>query len=615
MARQLTDTDVDADPAAPTPPALQPPPPPASVNARLRSSAGLWARRWAAPLWAHAAALAVVLIALVPVVGTGASFSADEGAAIVQARHLSRGDGWIVDHPLPQADPTGKAYPLELSAHGPNGTAPFAKHPLYALMLAGADRLGGVTGMVLLSLAGTLIAAVLAATLGGRLAPGLARPSLWAVGLASPLLFDGYLVIAHTLGAAFAAGAVVMALRGIEGDTEGDGEGRGWGRGAPAVVGVAGCVAAAVLLRTEAQFWGLALGVVLAAVAVRRRDKLCAVLAVTSAAAAGAARVFEQAWISRILGGVGAPALGSSLQPGGGSGLFSDRFDGLTLTWLRPSYGGVPRLDLLLVVMLAAVVAGALAVRRRADDKGVVVLLGTVAAAAAVGALVVDPTNVVPGLLVACPLVTAGLVVLRRTTLVSVVAQVCLGAFVVFALAVAATQYATGGSGEWGGRYFALGLPMLLPVVLLALAQLGDRLGRATRQAGLAALVVCCVAMTTMSLSSLRAAHRLTADLMVSADQAGLATGDPRPVMVATRGLIPRMAWGTFDHQRWLLADPEDLGGLVGRVAATGVNQVVLVSDDLGHDLDRIGPTAHVVSRQGRPDGHNWQVVRLRLGS
>ena len=101
------------------------------------------------------------------------------------------------------------------SERGATGRA-LAKHPLYPVLLAAADRLGGVTGMVLLSLAGTVAAAGLAAVLARRLDPALVRPDLWMVGLASPLLFDGFLVIAHTLGAALAAAAVLLALRAVE---------------------------------------------------------------------------------------------------------------------------------------------------------------------------------------------------------------------------------------------------------------------------------------------------------------------------------------------------------------------------------------------------------------
>jgi len=557
-------------------------------------------RVWAAPFWAHAAALAVVLLALVPFLGTGSSFSADEGAAIVQAHHLADGRGWVVDHPLPQVDPSGKAYPLELSIRGADGTAPFVKHPLYALMLAGADRIGGVTAMVVLSVAGTWVAAMVAAALGSRLRPGLARPSLWAVGLASPLLFDGYLVIAHTLGAALAAGAVLWALRGIEGR----------GRIAVAVAGVTACVAAATLLRNEALFFGIGLGVVVGVLALRRRSRVCAALTFASIAAAGAAHMAEKAWISRILGGH-VIQLGHPVETG--AGLVSDRLHALALTWLRPSYGGPPVLDLLLVVMVGSLSVAAFAARRRPDDQGVILALSVVASAAAVAVLVADPANVAPGLLVACPLVGAGLVVLRRSAVKSVVAQVSLGTFGLFALAVAATQYATGGSGEWGGRYFAVGLPVLVPVLLLALAQAGERVARPARKAGVAALVVSSVAMTVMSMTSLRDAHRTTARLMATAERLGLESGSDRPVMVATRGLVPRMAWATFDHQRWLLTDPQDLGSLLERVGGTGVNQAVIVTDDLTHDLDRIGPAARVVSRQGRPDGRGWQVIRMQL--
>lgn len=112
---------------------------------RHRTRVGTLRRMWSLPVRAHVAALAVVLLALVPLVGPSASFSTDEGAAIVQAQSLSRGDGWIVEHPVPEVDPDGRHYPLELSERGPRGFVAFGKHPVYVLLLAGADRVGGVT--------------------------------------------------------------------------------------------------------------------------------------------------------------------------------------------------------------------------------------------------------------------------------------------------------------------------------------------------------------------------------------------------------------------------------------------------------------------------------------
>jgi hypothetical protein len=171
------------------------------------------ARRVGVPLRAHVAALAVVLLALVPVIGTSASFSTDEGAAIVQAKSLARGDGWIVEHPLAEVDHAdGRHYPLELAEWGERGFVPYGKHPLYPLLLAGADRVGGVTAMVLLSVAGTVVAAALAGALARRMDASLAPLAVWVVGIGSPLLFDGFLVMGHTLAAALAAGAVLAAV-------------------------------------------------------------------------------------------------------------------------------------------------------------------------------------------------------------------------------------------------------------------------------------------------------------------------------------------------------------------------------------------------------------------
>ncbi|HWC12355.1 MAG TPA: hypothetical protein VG455_14175, partial [Acidimicrobiales bacterium] len=546
----------------------------------------------------------------VPVLGTGASFSADEGAAIIQAHRLSTDRGWVVEHPLPEADPTEVNYPLELSTRGARGTASFAKHPLYALLLAGADRVGGVTAMVLLSVAGTVTAAALAAALAARMGAaasfghgaGLARPALWVVGLASPLTFDGYLVIAHTLGAAAAAGAVLFAVRALEDH-----------RALASVAGVAVCIALAVLVRNEAVLFALGLGVASGAVAVARRHRAAAGVAMASVLAAAGAHLGEQEWIRRILGGsvVGLPG-----GPGATSGFLAGRLKSFTLTWLRPGYGGRPLVEAALLLMLCALAVGVVAARRHPGDRRPVVALAAGAAGAALLALAVEPTNLVPGLLVAFPVAAAGLVAVgarRREALAGLAARVAFGTFAVFAAAVVATQYVTGGSGEWGGRYFALGLPVLAPVLLLALASLGRALPPSARTAAAAALVTCAVALTVMGLAGLRDIHRFTARLQETAAQAGRELG-PRPVMVATHAAIPRLAWATFDDQRWLLARPGGLDSLVRRLHGAGVDRLVLVTDQRERDTTELGSGVHVVSRRTPSGGPNWDVLILRIG-
>ena len=183
--------------------------------AAVARSKAIARRLWGARVGWHLLALAIVLLALVPVVGTSSSFSSDEGAGIIQARSLASGDGWIVRPPMPAVDPEGEWYPLISAEQGTKGFAPLAKHPAYSVLLAAGYRAGGVPAMVALSVLGTVAAAGFAAAIARRLDPVLARPCLWVVGLVSPLFFDSFLVMGHTIGAAFAAGAVLFAIRAV----------------------------------------------------------------------------------------------------------------------------------------------------------------------------------------------------------------------------------------------------------------------------------------------------------------------------------------------------------------------------------------------------------------
>ena len=538
-------------------------------------------RRRFGPLWAHLVALAVVLVVLVPVIGTSASFSADEGAAIVQAKSLAAGHGWLVAHPVPQVDPTGAAYPLELSGRGSNGTAPFVKHPAYAVLLAAADRLGGVAAMVLLSMLGAVAAAGLAALLARRLDPVLAVPTLWVVGLGSPLLFDGYLVIAHTLGAACAAGAVLAAAVAVERRSR-------W-----AAAAVLPCMAGAVLMRTEAAFLGLGLAV--AAVTLLRRHDRVVVGMVAAASVAGVlgARMVERVWIGSVLGG---PGVGTGpLTPIASQGWIRDRWQAFVLTWLRPSYSAPRIVDLCLVLMAAALVLAAYNVRR--GRPGGVGPCAVVAGAAALVALAVAPDNLVPGLLMACPLIGAGLALVGRDTLASPTARLAAVTSAVFVAAVLATQYATGGSGEWGGRYFALALPVALPVLVLALRRRGS-------QPLVAGLLVCAVVMSVMAVSGIRSTHRFTAGLVAAVDRA---SGPDRPVLVTTQALVPRLSWPTMDHQRWLLSKPADLGSLVDRFAPAGITRFTFVARG-GADVALLPPG---LVREASTTYHGWQILVL----
>ena len=549
-------------------------------------------------LGVHVAALALVLLALVPIVGTGASFSADEGAAIAQARSLSRGDGWIVDHPLPEVDPTGVNYPLENSERGSRGVAPYAKHPLYPVLLAAADRLGGVTGMVLLSLAGTIAAAAMAALLARRLDPALDRPVLWVVGLGSPLLFDGFLVIGHALGAALAVAAVLLTLRAVE-------------RRRPLVaLAVGPAVAAGVMLRTEFVFMALALAVaVLVAGIVARRLAVPALVAAVSVSAAVAARFGDREWTGSILGpaGAGVPLPQGTLASGGVGG----RARGFILTWLTPGYGAAGTVHAALVVMLVSVALAAWLTRRRPEEWRMIAGVSATAAGAALVALAVAPANVVPGLLVAFPLAAPGLLLVRRDHLGTTAGRLAAGTFGLFALGVIATQYQRGGSGEWGGRYFAVGIAVVTPLLVLALRDAGRRLEPQARRVVGVSLAGCMVALSVMGVGSLRAAHQRNASMneAVAAATAATPAGDGGPaVVVAADGTLARHGWPTFDRARWLLGGA-DLPALTERLRAAGIPEFVFVT------RDPAGPGAGLTvvdRRHGGGAGRQWYVMVVR---
>ncbi|HEV3400415.1 MAG TPA: hypothetical protein VG078_01230, partial [Acidimicrobiales bacterium] len=322
---------------------------------------------------------------------------------------------------------------------------------------------------------------------------------------------------------------------------------------------------------------------------------------------AGASLV-EDRWVRHIMGG---PSTTTGSFNAIATGLAA-RLKGFRLTWLTPSYTGSRAHDLALLAMIGLLAAAAIIARRRPDDGQAISVLAGTAAAASIAALVTGPDTLVPGLVVTLPL-AAGVLLLRRHQLGSPATLMAAGTFALFGLGVLATQYPQGGSGEWGGRYFALGLPLLVPLALAALAAHRRQVDRATARTA-AALVVCTAAVSVMAVASLSSSHRFTSELMATIERGGEQVGE-RPVLVTTAPAVPRLAWQTFDHQRWLLADEDDLADLVGRLRRAGVGRFGLVTNRLSRDQATVEAAGgRVVSRDGRPDGRDWQVLVVDAG-
>jgi hypothetical protein len=547
-----------------------------------------------APLWVHAVAVALVLVVLLPVVGTSGQFSADEGAAIAQAARLERGDGWTMTHSFPEADPTGDAFAFELSTRAGDEYAPFAKHPLYPVLLAAASRAGGKAAMILLSVAGTVLAALLSARLARRIDGRVAVATLWVVGLLSPLFFDSYVVIAHTLGAACAVGVVLAVLRIRD------------GRRAFVVVAFAASMVGA-LLRTEFLFLALAVTVAVLALDRSRASWAARVLALAPVIGAGAGYVVDALSTRAIMGGASATTAAVTATTGG---VIGGRVLGFVITWLLPSYSLDASAALLLVAAVAVAVATSLA-RNKPEERDGVRLFAAVAALAGIARLVFG-AGAVPGLLVAFPVLVVALVVIRAREVDDAVVRIVTATAVLFALAVIATQYASGGSGEWGGRYFALALPVIVPVALASARPVLGTLDQTTARFALGGLLVLSLALSTLAIVTLRDQHDETEAMAAQVDataRANPTVSGGLPVVLASDGGAARFAYEVVDRTRWLTVKDTDLSAYATRLRSLGVDRLTFVTRD-EDDLRELTSTYRAESAT-HPAG-KWIVYVLR---
>lgn len=562
MSALLPSTRSSAGPDRPTDPV-----PPTAAAGRLRH---------------HLLALSVIVAAIIPVAGTQAVWSADEGAMLYQAVAVAEGRGWTFGHPFPAADPTGAWYPLHLASFAADGRyVVLGKHTFVVRLIGTLHALGGYGAVIAFSAACLVVAAAAAAVLARRLERRAAVPALWLTGIASPLFPGAYVAWAHTLAAALIGWALVGLTT--------TGERMAPRRLLVAEAAGAAALGAACLIRTEA---ALAAGAIIVAlttpwlVGLRRRSgpsrprlrpALLAVVGTTVGFGVDRVTSVEQT--------------GAVVAPGDRWGGLVGRLEGFAHTWLRPDFSTAPEHLLFLVSATAVLAAGVLARRRAIDAPPVAVLIGLAVAAVLVRFLV-SPTALIPGLVVAFPVLFAGLLLLRRVDLERGPAPI-LGAFVAIDwLAVLATQYRYGGGGEWGGRYFALALPAAVALATPALLRATDGLAGRSRRLGTTAAAILLVLPVAMGILGLRNSREGTRIITERVDAELVAPGDGgTPVVVTTIDPLGRWAWADLDRSRWLLVqDDADLDDLGARLAGLGIERFTFVTDDAEHQLVPLSP-------------------------
>ena len=158
----------------------------------------------------RARVLAVVLGAVFLVVGHHQIADADEGAALAQAQVVAETGAWSMPA-TSELDPTGDWFPVHNSPIIGDQAFPFTRPPLYPATigpLLEAGGLGAVLGVHVLAL---VARSPRRRRVGERLRAGRGIQTMWLAGALSPLLFDGYWAIAHTIVAAGAVWAVWAA--------------------------------------------------------------------------------------------------------------------------------------------------------------------------------------------------------------------------------------------------------------------------------------------------------------------------------------------------------------------------------------------------------------------
>src|SRR5262249_48362636 len=159
-------------------------------------------------------------------------------------------------------------------------------------------------------------------------------------------------------------------------------------------------------------------------------------------------------------------------------------------------------------------------------------------------------------------------VLFRRSLLDRPLAVTLVATVGLFALAVLATSYEVGGGAEWGGRYFAVGFPVVAALVVLSIGSTlswSDPLARRC----LLGLGAVSLRLAVLAVHQLAWSHHLndarTEAIVAMVDAAGpgsgpdLGDGDRRPIVAETNVDAGRFAWDQFERTRGIQVADENI--------------------------------------------------------
>jgi hypothetical protein len=320
--------------------------------------------------------------------------------------------------------------------------------------------------------------------------------------------------------------------------------------------------------------------------------------------------LIDRWWLSRIVSSK------VSVPSTVGSSFLETRVDTVVQTLLSP--GGTSMARNAMTVMVVALIAGALAIRLRAGAHVAFRVGAVVAIAAGIVVAVSRPPDTVSGLLLVFPVLTVGLVLLRRADLTSPPAAVLVLACAGFTAFVLLLQYQQGGGAEWGGRFLAIELPIVGALAVAVLARVGTELTRVDRRLGVATLVVVSLCMASLSVASLRYYRNdVTSWWVEHVDEArsrtpGSAIAANRPLVVTSWLGLGRFMWSSAEPPVGLWVASEDLEAFATSLREAGVRDLVFVTQTPLDDLPALTGLYEVVEGYPASRAPNAPITVLR---
>lgn len=446
-------------------------------------------------IWPHAIALAVVLAALIPILSNGYPAIVDEAVYSYQAANLADGS-WESHRPIPNIDVDGIYNPL-IDAHiSGDQWIPYARQPLYPLLLTPFFKAAGYAGLLIFSAIGTWGAAVTAGLIARRIDRRATLPSLWLAGLGTPLLFDAFVAVGHSIAAALSGSCAlaVLTAMGLRSGAGGQRIGRLiWPSTICAIV--SGIML--VLVRSEGALVVAGLSTIGCITSISVRDHrprlswqmaICPVLVGLTGATA---YFVNSLWLKAIIG-----------VPGSTGASVDRATDPLAQAWnslIRPWGIDTRAASTWMALATTCTLLGALALRTFPRRP----LLGTsLIFAAALAAVLrhLESVDQVSGLIATVPIVIVGLMLIGHELLGLAASRMLLGTSLVATLGTLWLAYGMGGATEWGGRFYHVLIPLLVPVAVASLWDWSDRVAAPFPGAVAGALIVMTISISLLSL-------------------------------------------------------------------------------------------------------------------